>query len=801
MLVPLSWIKQYLDIQLSPAEIANKLTLAGIEVDSYQTVNLDCEGVVVGQVLKTEKHPNADKLCVAQVTDGQETYTVVCGAANCREGLKVAFARVGATLKDENGQRFTIKQAKLRGVESFGMLCAADELHLTNASEGILELPNSTQVGTPIQELFSDTIFEISLTPNLSHCASVLGIARELYAGTGSPIHKPRIELKESPQSNPQVVKVKILDSEACPRYACRLIANVKVGPSPDWLKMRLEQCGLRSINNIVDVTNYVLLELGHPLHAFDFDRLEGHAIIVKKADEGFAFHTLDDKERILSQDDLVICDGARPIAIAGVMGGLNSEVNDKTQNVLLEAAYFDPVAIRKTSKRLGLQTDSSKRFERGTDPNGLLEALNRAAMLIQQAAGGEVLADPIDVQSKKFPEKEIACRLTRLNHVLGITLGRGEIESIFHSLNFSYHWDNQDQWVVRVPTYRVDIQTEIDLIEEVARLYGYDNIQKSSAPYLSSILPHTPIYLFEKEIRTRLLGEGLQEFLTCDLIGPSLIQIVQGPNFQPESMIHVLNPTSIEQSILRTSLLPGLLQVVKYNLDHQNHHIAGFEIGRIHFKEGEQYKEQSVAAIVLSGQSRPSDWAQKPHDYDFFDLKGIVENLFKELGITDYSIQNLKIETFHTGRQASIFVDSLEVGSIGEIHPAILRRLDVSQRVLFGEFDLQDLMQVAQRREKVKELALYPGSERDWTLTIKQTIPFEKVKSLIQTQASPLLESLSLIDIYRHEKLGHDYQNMTLRFVYRDLAKTIEQQVVEAEHQRLMQAVVQELDGAIIQK
>lgn len=800
MLIPLSWIKEYLDLNLSPAEIAKILTMAGLEVDSYKTIDLGVENVVVGHVLQVDKHPNADKLCVATVTDGQEVYQVVCGAPNCRPGIKTALARLGATLKGADGQTFTIKKSKLRGVESSGMLCAADELNLSSEGEGILELPESAQPGTPIQELFSDTIFEISLTPNLSHCSSIIGVVRELSAATGLPMREPHISLKEGGEAINQLTKVNILDTEACPRYTCRLIRNIKVGPSPDWLKMRLEKSGLRSINNVVDVTNYVLLEMGHPLHAFDFDRLEGKEIIVKKASEGMTFRTLDDKERQLSHQDLMICDAKQPVALAGVMGGMNSEVNQDTQNILLESAYFDPVTIRKTSKRLGLQTDSSKRFERGTDPNGLIASLDRAAMLIQQVAGGEIAAGAIDTKSRDFPEKVIVCRLNRLNQLLGIVLGQGEVEDIFRRLRFGYNWNGQDSWDVRVPTYRVDVQAEIDLIEEVARLYGYDNIKKTASRYVTSQLPHAPIYLFEQEMRNRLIAEGLQEFLTCDLIGPSLLDVIQQDQaLQPESMVHVMNPTSVEQSILRTSLLPGLLQVVKYNVDHQNHHISGFEIGRIHFKESEsQFNEQSVAAIVLSGKSRPQDWAQKPHDYDFYDLKGIVENLLKEIGVTDYKFKNLGMQIFHSGRQASIFVDSLEIGSIGEIHPAIQRRLDVPQRILFGEFNLHDLMQVAKRKDKVKSLALYPGSERDWTLTIKTSVPFADVMRLIRSQEASLLESAALIDIYRSDKLGPEYQNITLRFVYRDLTKTIEQEVVDKEHQRLTQTVVQQLGDAI---
>ncbi|MBA3722110.1 MAG: phenylalanine--tRNA ligase subunit beta [Parachlamydiaceae bacterium] len=798
MKIPLSWIKEYVHLNQTPIEIAKILTSAGIEVDGIEGASLNSEGVVVGHVLEVEKHPNADKLCIAQVTDGKETFQVVCGAPNCRKGLNVAFARLGAILKDENGKNFTIKNTKIRGVESSGMLCAGDEIGISDDHDGILELPESYKVGTPLADYYTDTIFEISLTPNLGHCTCVLGIARELSAATALPIHKQKIEVEEIDKSIDDAIELTVVDPIACPRYTCRLIQNVNIGPSPEWLKKRIEQCGLRSINNVVDVTNYVLMELGHPLHAFDYDLLEGKQIIVKKALEGERFVTLDGKERILASDDLMICDEANSVAIAGVMGGSNSEVSDKTRNVLLEAAYFDSVVIRKTSKRLGLQTDSSKRFERGTDPNNLVTSLDRATMLIQLVAGGQVLADVKEFAAKEFPEKVIPCRLSRVNEMLGLNIGRGEIESIFQRLHFQSHWEDSNIIAVQVPTYRVDIQAEIDLVEEVARIYGYDNIPKKSAKYNSSVLPHAPIYLFEKEIQARLITEGLQEFLTCDLIGPALLNIVQDHSRPSESVVSVLNPVSIEQSVLRTSLLPGLLQVVKYNYDHQNHDVAGFEIGRIHFKEGNQYKEQSIAGIVLSGKAHPHHYDGKDRDYDFYDLKGIVENLLKELGVGDPIFKNLDVSTFHSGRQASLYIDSLDIGVLGEVHPSILRRLDIPQRILFAELNLHDLIQVIQRKPKVKELSKYPGTERDWTVTIKTDVPYVKVLEEIKKNGSSILEDVSVLDIYRSEKLGKEFQNMTLRFAYRDPSKTIELETVDKEHFRLISEVSKKLGDAV---
>jgi phenylalanyl-tRNA synthetase beta chain len=845
MKIPLSWLRDYIDLDLAPTQIANILTSAGLEVDDVETTSPGFEKVIVGEVTHVEKHPNADKLCVATVSNGGETFQVVCGAPNCRAGLKTAFAVVGAVLKDEKGQPFKVKHAKLRGVESAGMLCSSEELGLGNESDGIIEFADHIKVGTDIAEMYADVIFNISLTPNLNYCSSVIGVARELSAMTGKPFKLPSVHFKEAESEQiQQLVDVKVEDSEGCPRYACRMIKDVQIQSSPDWIKNRLLAAGIRPINNIVDITNYILIESGHPLHAFDYDKLEGHGIIVRSAKEGERFVTLDEKERKLEAGDLLICDKKNPIALAGIMGGLNSEVGETTKNVLLEAAYFHPGRIRKTSKHLGLQTEASRRFERGADPNGVLFALDRAAVLLTEIAGGKVAKGVVDVKATHFPEKTIACRLTRINNILGTQLSVSEVETIFKHLKFVHKWDGKDTFNVTIPTYRVDVGAEIDLIEDVARVYGYNNISRTASPYFPSTIPNSPLYLFEREIRSRLIAEGLQEFITCDLIGPTLSGIVKehlyrplvenshldcaktpglscckggnigqydplcsslnpggfratpNGNFQleagmmpPEAIISVLNPTSIEQSILRTSLLPGLLQLVKYNIDHQNHNVSGFEIGRIHFKEGDQYKEQTVLGIVLTGKNAPHSWEHPSHDVDFFDLKGILENLF-QIGIHNVTFKPSQFAVFHSGRQAFIHVNNQEIGSIGEIHPMVQRRLDVTQRIQFVELNLQAMLQLRKTGSLMQELPLYPCSERDWTMTVKEETPIQDTLESIQKTASKLLEKVFLLDVYRSDKLGKGNKNVTLRFVYRDNEKTISQEVVEAEHKRIIDKI-----------
>lgn len=794
MKVPLSWLKEYIDINLTPAQISKVLTMAGLEVDAVISVSGNFEKIIVGEVVEVAKHPNADSLCVAKVSDGISQFQVVCGASNCRAGMKTAFAVVGATLVDEEGKTFKIKKSKLRGIESEGMLCSPSELGLSNSHEGIIEFADHLPVGADVAEIYGDTVFEISLTPNLSHCASIIGVARELSASTGIPLRYPHIKIEQNGQDLiSSQVNVNVLNTANCPRYACRLIKNVKVGPSPEWLQKRLTLSGIRPINNIVDATNYVLLEMGHPLHAFDFDELQGKQLVIKDGSDGERFQTLDGKERVISKQDLMICDRDRPVAIAGVMGGANTEVSDKTQKVLLEAAYFSPSAIRRTSKRLGLMTDASKRFERGTDPNCLIDVLDRTAMLIHQISGAQVCGGVIDVASQAFPEKHIKCRFSRINEILGTHLSISEVETIFQRLQLPYQLNGQDDFTIKIPTYRVDLKEEIDLIEEVARVYGYDNLLKGSPKYRSSQLPHAPIFLIEREVRLRLISEGLQEFLTCDLIGPAILNIVQDHSMNEDSMIKVLNPTSIEQSILRTSLLPGLLQTVKYNWDHQVQDIGGFEVGRIHFKEGDQYKEQSVAGIILAGKNQPPYWDRKPVEFDFFDLKGMIENFLQELDIENVSYKENALNCFQPGRQAAIYVGSLEIGSMGEIHPSIVRRLDVPQRIFFAEINLHDLLQIRKPAGKMEEISIYPGSERDVTLTLKEETPIGEIFAKVHSIPSQLLEKLSLIDIYRSEKLGAGLKNATFRFFYRDSKKTISQEKVDAEHARILEEIVKQ--------
>ncbi len=796
MKVPLSWLKEYLPINLTSQELANQLTMLGLEVEAIESIPVTFKNVVVGEVLATSKHPNADNLVLAKVTDGKQEYELVCGAKNCRPGIKTALALEGATLLTEKGEEFAIKKAKIRGVESPGMLCSLQELRVSDEYSGIAELPDDLQPGTDLGELYGEAILEIGLTPNLTYCASIYGVARELAAATGG-----QLQLQEKvPQENgahpiSACVKLSIEDKDLCPRYACRVISGIKIGPSPAWLQKRLAQAGLRSVNNVVDATNYLLLELGHPLHAFDLDKLEGKEVAVRRAKAKETITTLDGKERQLEEGQLVIADKHKPAAIAGVMGGADSEVSESTTAILLESAYFNPSSIRKTSKQQGLQTDASKRFERGADPEGVIPALDRAAALIQELAGGQVAPGILEVAQQQYIPKTIECRATRVEQMLGIHLSLGEIESLFQRLGFKTSPKGLDSLLVTVPTYRVDIFGEIDLIEEVARLYGYDNFIGLQVPHQGiSELPSSPLLFFNRQVRSRLIAEGLQEFLTCDLISPTQCELLKGLHMDEKSIITLLNPVSIEQSILRPSLLPGLLQVVKYNFDHQNFSVAGFEIGRVHFKEEEQFQEREAAGIVMTGFNGPAYWGPKAQPVDFFDMKGIIENVFHEVGMQNFHFGPSSIELLHTGRQAAILLDGHPVGYMGEIHPAVLRTIDLPQKVYYAEFNLHALLKSEKRNQQMKPLPIYPGSERDWTITLRAETPIDEVLHSIRSIPSTLLEDVYLLDLYTSDRLGKGRKNATFHFVYRDPKKTVSQEEVDTEHAQVTENALQKL-------
>ena len=786
MKMPLSLIKSFIPIDLQPAQIAETLTLLGLEVDGIENEHPSFAGVVVGEVVAATPHPNASKLTVAMVSDGISTHQVVCGAPNCRVGLKTAFAKPGALLKGSDGKQRKIEKAAIRGTESFGMLCSDEELGLPSKIEGIIELPRDIENGKDLVQVLWDPVFEISLTPNLGHCMSALGVAQELAAALALPIKRPKISVNSDETIHiEKMIQIDSHDLKLCPRYMCRLIEGVAIAPSPFWLQRRLRACGLEPISNAVDIANYIMLTMGQPLHVFDYDTLEGHSLQVGVSSVPHKFLGLDKVEREVPAGTILISDRRKPVAIAGILGEANSAVHDRTQNLLIEAAVFDPTAIRQASKKMGLRTESSQRFEKGIDPNGTAEALDAACDLIAEICKGQVASGMIDKKKGAFAPKEIICRTERVNKLLGTRLSLNEMKEIFHRLGCFSKETDKDILQVTVPLRRSDISEEIDLIEEVARIYGYNHIEKPLSRCTTSHIPHDPAYLFEKEVRERLVGFGLQEFLNSDLISKKLAEHAVEWIRPGAALLTALHAKTEEYSVLRPSLLPGLLQAAKRNFNFKNHTLAAFELGRIHFLQNNQLVEEPMAALLFSGKTAPSDWNRKSSNADFFDLKGYLENLFEAIRISAPSYQPSEHPSFHPGRQANIYCGNLLVGSLGEIHPSVLESSDIKQRILYAEINLHLLMQQPRTQERMKPLPQFPSSERDWTVPLPAAILIETVLDKILSSSSLLLEKAELIDLYVPETSGH--KNATFRFTYRDPLKTISFEEVENAHAKLI--------------
>lgn len=641
-----------------------------------------------------------------------------------------------------------------------------------------------------IETCLDETILEVTLTPNLGHCLSIVGIARELAAQLGLPLQKKEYRINEEADPIEKYIQVHYIDKKQCPRFSCRALLGVKVGPSPDWLKKKVESYGMRSINNVVDVSNLVLLETGQPSHAFDYDKLEGKQIFITSQTEYKEMITLDDQLRAIPPNALLFCDTAKALDFAGIMGAKSSAVTDSTTNLLIVAPYVSASSIRKTTKMLGLRTEASQRFEKGTDPNAVLEALNYSSYLLQQVAGGKIAQGAIDLKSHAFEEKKILCRTERVNSILGTHLSTSEIAELLERLQMRVVEETLHTLLLSVPTYRNDITQEIDLIEEVARVYGYNHIEKPLPRHVSSTLANAPLYTLEKTVRTLLIAEGLQELLTCDLISPTQAERTLENTLKKDAIIEVLHSHSVDQSVLRTTLLSGLLQAVQYNIDHGTSDIAAFELGRVHFKEKDAYLEPMTAGIILSGKQSPHHWDTPQKEWDFFDLKGILENLFAALHIEDVTWETAHLHNFHPHRQARLKKGETLLGVLGEIHPKHLAWLDISQRILFAEINVQELLPLLPKEIHMTDLPQYPGSVRDWTILLPDKQPIETILRALRSVPSSLLESVTLLDLYKSEQIGKDKKNATFRFLYRDRARTLSFEEVETEHARILATV-----------
>ncbi|MBN1914440.1 MAG: phenylalanine--tRNA ligase subunit beta [Parachlamydiales bacterium] len=782
MRVPLSLLKKYIDVDLPIAKLTELLTLTGLEVESVENQVPPFDHVVVGKVETVNKHPNADSLVIASVNDGKETVQVVCGAPNCREGLLTAFAKIGAHLTEE-GKTITIKKSKLRGIESFGMLLSEKELSLSENHEGILELPSSFTVGSDLSVL-ADPVLLLSLTPNLGHCYSIIGVARELAAQLNKKISYPEISFEEGSTPIESKISVSVLCPNVVPRYALRLLEGIEMVPSPFWLKKALLAYGMRPINVIVDVLNFTMIEMGQPLHGFDYDTLEEKKIEIQQLSSPLEMLALDHETKICPSSSIVISNHQKAIALGGIIGEMHSSIKTSTKNVLIESAIFDPLIIRKTSSALMLRTESSMRFEKGCDRGNVITALNRACSLIQRLCGGKIAKGAIDTQSEKITPRIIPLRPQRANSILGTKISLNEMISLLQRLDFEPE-EKQSMLEVTIPTFRNDIHSEIDLIEEVGRLYGYNSIEKKSPYFTISHCNHSPVYVMERKMKNVLMMEGLQEWITPDLISPKMATT------EKSSIISVQHTKSIEHSILRSSYLSSFLEIIRYNTDHQNEEMMGFEIGRLHFDQEGTIIEKPAMGMILTGNETPKHWSAKERPIDFYTIKGIVENLMIRFS-QKVSFHPSAHSSLHPSRQAAILLEGKEIGIVGEVHPLLVQEWEIKNRVLFfAELDTTSL--ISPKEKQYLPYALYPFSSRDWTLSLKKTFPYEQLSSLIEKNRPLLLEDFYLLDIYR-DPAHSEMHNMTIRFIYRDTNKTVSYDEVERNHQKILQKVSKNL-------
>ena len=792
MNISLNWIKNYVETAgISDQEIADILTLTGLEVEEMEVTGTDFENFVVGEVLEVRAHPNADKLQVCRVDQGDgETVQIVCGAPNVAEGQKVPVAKVGAEIPVpmKDGTLLKIKKMKLRGEESRGMICSESELGLSKDHSGIMVLDESLQPGTPLREVLGstkDTILEIGLTPNRPDAACHIGVARDLSAVIGQPLKNPYTEIEISDKPLQDSVTVEILSPEKCNRYAALVIDNITIGDSPVWLQSRLKAIGLRPVNNVVDVTNFILHETGQPLHAFDYDLIAGNKIIVREFQEEVSFTTLDHIERKVPAGSLFICDGDGPVAIAGIMGGKNSEVTGETTKVLLESAWFDPASIRKTSKSIALQTDSSYRFERGIDPEMQLRAAYRAARMIAELSGGTIAEGHIDEHPVKQQARSAKLRISRLNRILGTSITMEKASEILEALEFKTTREGDDLLICTIPTFRPDVSREIDLIEEVGRIYDYNKIPRPTTARLMTPEPISQSELFISRLRSAVKALRYKEISTNSLLSGKEANALGEPDHQ----ISTLNPVSSENVVLRTSLLAGFLKAISYNLNRNEHHLRFFEIGHT-FKKGEKgtwipgVDERIFLLIGMSGNREKPLWQGEPEPYTLFDLKADLESLFSTLGIS-HRLSRRAGEN----QQLSYLIGDKEIATLQECPKALKSIFDVEQAVYSVEVDLTALLELNAVHASSSYLPVpkYPGFEFDAAFTVDRAVRAGDLRTDILDSSGIPLKSVTVFDLYEDQKLGENKKSVAFRLTFMDSNKTLTIKDVEPEVKKIV--------------
>jgi len=778
MLISLNWLKQYIDLDgIEINEMENSLTMIGQEVEKIEIAGSNLENVVTAKIIEKEMHPDSDHLTVCKVDNGKEILQIVCGATNHKTGDKVALAQVGARLKED----FTIKKGKIRGEESNGMLCSEDELGIGSDKDGIIILPEDAPVGVPFKDYLgiNDTVFELEITPNRPDCLSHIGIARELSAYYGKELKYPETEIKnEIEEKTSDNVKVTIEDSNLSRRYVTRILKNVTVKESPKWLKERIEAIGLRSINNIVDVSNFILMEMNHPNHVFDLDKIEGNEIKVKSAVKGDKLVTLDEQERELEDGDIVICDSKKILALGGVMGGLDSEVTDNTKNILLEVAHFNSQNVRKTSRRLTLSSDSSYRFERGIDVEDSIKVINRLANLIQEVAGGEILNGYVDVYPVPHENKVAELNFERLNRFVGKVIPREKVIEILRNLEIDVK-DNGETLTLTAPSYRGDLELEQDYFEEVIRMYGFDNIE--------NILPRVDINKnstldttkLTDRVKTICASVGLKEVINYSFIPKDALQKLKFTGVSEDKLIDISNPITEDFVTMRPTLLYSLIKNAKDNMNRNVSNIRFFEVSRTFEKAEELAKEDIKVGIILAGENDKTLWNPKPVHYDFYDLKGIVEEIFSKLKFQSFSIKRSVQTEFHPGRSADVFVGKEYIGSFGEIHPDVLENFGLNKKtVLVAEFNIELIKKYINKPFVYQGIVKYPAVPRDLALVMNENILVGDVLKTIE-KIDKKVEKVELFDIYQGIGVEPGKKSVAISILLRDDSKTLEEKEI----------------------
>ncbi|MVN78970.1 phenylalanine--tRNA ligase subunit beta [Hymenobacter sp. HMF4947] len=808
MTISFDWLKTLFPTSLPAAEVGALLTGSGLEVESLdelESVPGGLRGVVLGTVLTCERHPDADKLSLTTVSVGDATpRQIVCGAPNVAAGQRVVVALEGALLHPTTGEPFKIKKSKIRGAASEGMICAEDEIGLGQSHAGVMVLDTNLPDGTPAAEYFglgSDTIIEIGLTPNRADAASHYGVARELRALLNQPAHLPDTSGFASLPlpTSASTIRVMLEDEQACPRYAGLLLDSVKVGPSPEWLQRRLRSIGLSPISNVVDVTNFVLHELGQPLHAFDADQIAGGSIRVKRADAGEKFVTLDGVERTLSVEDLVIADAnGAAMALAGVFGGKTSGVGEHTTRVFLESAYFAPAVVRRTSQAHGLKTDASFRFERGTDPYMVLKALHRAALLLVEVAGARVAAPVVDEFPHLIPNTQVRLRLSRVNKLIGQEIGEERIRQILNGLDIKIEQESVGEWLLAVPPYKVDVTREADVIEDILRIYGYNNVAlrpHNAASFLSPF-PNPDPEVVRQKIADLLSGQGFSEILTNSLTNSHYFEKADAPD---ATLVRVLNYNSQDLNVLRPTLLTSGLEVVRHNLNRRQRDLKLYEFGKAyHLAENGKYKEKNILALWMTGAASAETWQQATQKSTFHDLAGAVQQALAALGYPQPGTQPTQHPYLAGG--LALLLQNQPVVNVGAVSPTLLKRLDVGQPVWYAELDWDWLLKKYKASLIARELPKFPEVRRDLSLVVDQSVTFEQLRTIAQRTEKKLLQAINVFDVYAGDRLETGKKSYSVSFLLQDPTQTLTDQAIDQVMQRLIQQFEKQA-GALIRK